>query len=103
MDLPAVGEHVFAVEGIEKKRVRKVKPNPQLRRVAVQMHVSFFFNPKCSNFVKFPGQSRVSGEVERVVTKVSPPFRIGMDCRQFDCYFLLKMLQHASVCMCECV
>lgn len=25
MDLPAVGEHVFAVEGIEKKRIRKVK------------------------------------------------------------------------------
>lgn len=25
MDLPAVGEHVFAVEGIEKKRLRKVK------------------------------------------------------------------------------
>uniref|UniRef100_A0A8B9J5X5 Chromobox homolog 4 (Pc class homolog, Drosophila) n=1 Tax=Astyanax mexicanus TaxID=7994 RepID=A0A8B9J5X5_ASTMX len=25
MDLPAVGEHVFAVEGIEKKRVRKVR------------------------------------------------------------------------------
>ncbi len=25
MDLPAVGEHVFAVEGIEKKRLRKVQ------------------------------------------------------------------------------
>lgn len=30
MDLPAVGEHVFAVEGIEKKRLRKVKL-PQTR------------------------------------------------------------------------
>ena len=25
MELPAAGEHVFAVEGIEKKRIRKVK------------------------------------------------------------------------------
>lgn len=24
MELPAAGEHVFAVEGIEKKRIRKV-------------------------------------------------------------------------------
>uniref|UniRef100_A0AAR2LP31 Chromo domain-containing protein n=1 Tax=Pygocentrus nattereri TaxID=42514 RepID=A0AAR2LP31_PYGNA len=30
MDLPAVGEHVFAVESIEKKRVRKVKLTRQL-------------------------------------------------------------------------
>lgn len=25
MELPAVGEHVFAVESIEKKRIRKVR------------------------------------------------------------------------------
>lgn len=31
MELPAVGEHVFAVESIEKKRIRKVRPGGRLR------------------------------------------------------------------------
>lgn len=40
MDLPAVGEHVFAVEGIEKKRIRKVQTCTYMRISAKDYRLS---------------------------------------------------------------
>jgi len=71
MDLPAVGEHVFAVEGIEKKRLRKVK----LPRTGTTVNGAedIFVVPVQypTHFYRFLGQNRVSGEVARMVSQVS--------------------------------
>ncbi len=71
MDLPAVGEHVFAVEGIEKKRLRKVQL-PKTR-TTVNGAEDAFVVPVLypMHFRRFSGQNRVSGEVERMVCQVS--------------------------------
>lgn len=71
MDLPAVGEHVFAVEGIEKKRLRKVKL-PRTRTTVNGAEDVFVVPVLCStHFHRFSGQNRVSGEVARMVSQVS--------------------------------
>lgn len=71
MDLPAVGEHVFAVEGIEKKRLRKVK-QPRTG-TTVNGAEDIFVVPVLypTHFHRFSGQNRVSGEVARMVSQVS--------------------------------
>lgn len=73
MDLPAVGEHVFAVEGIEKKRLRKVKLPKTRTIVTVNDAEDAFVVPVLypMHFRRFSGQNRVSGEVARMVSQVS--------------------------------
>lgn len=85
MEIPAAGEHVFAVESIEKKRSRKVS------RCA---HSGLFFlyflfvcgkicdgapvrkvaRRSLSRLCRFAGEVRVSGQVARMVLQVSPAF-----------------------------
>lgn len=73
MELPAAGEHVFAVEGIEKKRIRKVttrgsvlcKNAPQtLKMLALGTSLTIFPST-------VTGQGRVPGQVARLVSQVS--------------------------------
>lgn len=40
MELPAAGEHVFAVEGIEKKRIRKVAEREHVCKSAPDVKIS---------------------------------------------------------------
>lgn len=82
MEIPAAGEHVFAVESIEKKRSRKVchcahspvffiyflfversDDGALVRKVALR---------SLSRLSRFAGEVRVSGEVARMVCQVSP-------------------------------
>lgn len=88
MELPAVGEHVFAVESIEKKRIRKVgrrggggeaarerRPEqPARRRGGVGRLRAGAGDPaEADGVLSLPpsGQSGVSGEMERLVPQVS--------------------------------
>lgn len=71
MELPAAGEHVFAVEGIEKKRIRKVKllTNAHFNSVELNSNVIGFLT---KSLLPSPtGQNRIPGKVERVVSQVS--------------------------------
>lgn len=85
MEIPAAGEHVFAVECIEKKRSRKVCH-------CAQSSVFFIYFPfvcgkicdgalvrkvalrSLSRWCRFAGEVRVPGEVARMVFQVSPAF-----------------------------
>lgn len=71
MDLPAVGEHVFAVEGIEKKRIRKVKLPQTRTNVPLMVRGMYLLFLYPTRFRRFSGQNRVSGEVARMVSQVS--------------------------------
>ena len=71
MELPAAGEHVFAVEGIEKKRIRKVC---RRRETLSEIRLDFCFamNKPYNFFLPSPiGKNRVPGQVARLVSEVS--------------------------------
>lgn len=106
MELPTAGEHVFAVEGIEKKRIRKVtargsvlcKNAPQtLKMLAPDTSLTIFPST-------VTGQGRVPGQVARLVSQVSGnatfpgDFRMGGGQKREQ---KLKMVfvAHASVCV----
>lgn len=85
MELPAVGEHVFAVESIEKKRIRKVgrrgggsegaaRSSPRGGGEGVGRLRAGAGDPaEADGVLSLPpaGQSGVSGEMERLVPQVS--------------------------------
>ncbi|MEQ2165056.1 hypothetical protein GOODEAATRI_013043, partial [Goodea atripinnis] len=60
MELPAAGEHVFAVEGIEKKRIRKVTAGKRRMQDGEMLH--FYLN---ASLIQFPPPSQ--GKIEYLV------------------------------------
>lgn len=88
MEIPAAGEHVFAVESIEKKRSRKVRHCAHISVFFINSlfversddcavdgaHVRKVAIRSLSRLCQFVGEVRVSGEVARMVFKVSPGF-----------------------------
>lgn len=100
MELPAAGEHVFAVESIEKKRSRKVCHKDIFTHMHMERSILFspdvvfcrspikwFLRWRCiaecillrkvtlrslCRFSPFTGEGWVSGQVARMVPKVSP-------------------------------
>lgn len=84
MELPAAGEHVFAVEGIEKKRIRKVTERDRgggggmFAKIALRTlrhrrltRASIINFPSSSPSPTITGQDRVPGQVARMVSQVS--------------------------------
>lgn len=88
MELPAVGEHVFAVESIEKKRIRKVgrrggggaaalerRPEQPARggEGVGRLRAGAGDPAEADGVLSLPpaGQSGVSGQMERLVPQVS--------------------------------